>query len=848
MSMLNTVDWIGRVIADGRYEILSRLDEGSMGLVYRAYDRRLETDVVIKFPSISALALNSPELLARFGTEIRSLVRLSHPHVVKILDVGEIEGLPYVVMQYLAGGSLKARMESGEGGRAQPMSVESLKSWLPAVAGALDFLHGENHVHRDVKPGNILFDQHNNAFLGDFGLIKVLTGGDAPRREGSMTAAGVLLGTPNYVAPEVVMGREYDGRADQYSLAMTVHEVLAGKNVMEGPTPSATMVNHTNIDAPPLIELASSIPVRLSDAVQRALSKDPQLRFDDCSTFASEVIAAFALPKSRPARMASDLGASHEVISRRANCPHCNALIPVEPRLNGKRGRCGQCGALSLIEINYEGVALKLVAAPKAEPEIPWEEPELPAVRPAAAATPRAKPTSKAAKTAGPIDRATRPNAPPPERKTIAATSKQIPPSRSEQRISPARLIGGGVLLVALTSALVWAVLALRGRGTERTPVQGAAASTPAATAPIVTAAKQAPVPSTAQPVEINIAYGTEKKKWLEAVLASFQKTPAGRRIKVNLHGLGSVEGAQAVLDGPKPTPIHVWSPASSAYRDVFEHEWRIRHSGNVIVKAENLAMTPMVFLMWKQRYEPFIKKYGKVSFKTLGMAMREPGGWGTIAGKPEWGLFKFSHTHPLKSNSGMLCLVMMAYEYTGKERGLDVSDITDSAFQAWMRGFESSLARPGGAGTLANSTGNQMREMVLRGPSQYDCLLLYENLAIDYLQEARDRWGELQVVYPEPSMWNENPYYILDVPWSDDRKRAAAEEFLVFLMSESSQSRALVHGFRPGNTAVPIKSLDSPLIKHESFGLRLEVPRMCEPPRAEVVNDLLTSFRRLEP
>jgi ABC-type sulfate transport system substrate-binding protein len=137
---------------------------------------------------------------------------------------------------------------------------------------------------------------------------------------------------------------------------------------------------------------------------------------------------------------------------------------------------------------------------------------------------------------------------------------------------------------------------------------------------------------------------------------------------------------------------------------------------------------------------------------------------------------------------------------------------------------------------------------MVLRGPSQYDCLLLYENLAIDYLAEARDRWGELQVIYPEPSMWNENPYYILDVPWSDERHRAAAEEFLAYLMTEPIQQRALEHGFRPGDPSVPIRSAGSPLVRHEASGLRIDLPRMCDPPKADVLDSLLSSFRRLEP
>ena len=139
------------------------------------------------------------------------------------------------------------------------------------------------------------------------------------------------------------------------------------------------------------------------------------------------------------------------------------------------------------------------------------------------------------------------------------------------------------------------------------------------------------------------------------------------------------------------------------------------------------------------------------------------------------------------------------------------------------------------------------MREMVLRGPSQYDCVLIYENLAIDYLDAARDRWGELQVDYPEPNMWNEHPYYILDVPWSDARQRAAAAEFLKFLMSEPIQRRALEHGFRPGNPAVSVRFPDSPLVRHAKHGLRIDLPRMCEPPKSEVLQSLLTSFKQID-
>ncbi len=239
-----------------------------------------------------------------------------------------------------------------------------------------------------------------------------------------------------------------------------------------------------------------------------------------------------------------------------------------------------------------------------------------------------------------------------------------------------------------------------------------------------------------------------------------------------------------------------------------------------------------MVFVMWQDRRDAYIKKYGKVSFKTIGQAMQETGGWETIAGQPGWGRFKFGHTEPSRSNSGLLTLVLMAYEFAGKERGLTLEDVAQQRFLEWLRSFEQAVARPGGS--LTHSTGTLMREMVLRGPSQYDCLLVYENLAIDYLAVRPRHWGELHVDYPEPNIWNEHPYYILDVPWSTQAQRAAAADFLAFLMSEPIQRRALEHGFRPGNPDISVRSADSPLLCHAEHGLQIHLPRMCEPPRAD--------------
>ena len=336
---------------------------------------------------------------------------------------------------------------------------------------------------------------------------------------------------------------------------------------------------------------------------------------------------------------------------------------------------------------------------------------------------------------------------------------------------------------------------------------------------------------------EIGIAYGTEKKRWLEWAVSEFAKTKDGERIKVNLVPMGSLEGAQAVLAGDQR--IHVWSPASALYKETFVQEWGVSHSGNPILREEALALTPMVFVLWAERSDAFRAKLGPAGFDTVSRALAEKSGWAGIAGKPEWGLFKFGHTHPNESNSGLMTLVLMAYEFHKKSRGLEMKDVLDPGFQTWMADFER------GVSGLSNSTGTMMRDMVLRGPGTYDGLFVYESVVIDYLKSAEGRWGELHVEYPKRNMWNDNPYYVLDVPWSSADQRKAAGRFLDFLLSVPVQQRSLEHGFRPGNPEVPVKAAGSPFIAYQQFGLEADIGEICEAPRAEVMTNLLASWQR---
>src|SRR5262249_25844445 len=337
--------------------------------------------------------------------------------------------------------------------------------------------------------------------------------------------------------------------------------------------------------------------------------------------------------------------------------------------------------------------------------------------------------------------------------------------------------------------------------------------------------------------VELGIAYGTEKQRWLEWAVEEFAKTPGGKRIKIHLIPMGSLEGAHALLNGDQR--IQVWSPASSLYKDTFVQEWQVKYSTNPILKEEPIALTPMVYVMWDERYQAFALRYKTVSFTTIGQALQEKGGWDTIAQKPDWGLCKFGHTHLNESNSGLMAIVLAAYSYQKKTKDLQLKDVVDVGFQNWLQSLERAVSG------LSNSTGNMMKEMVLKGPSSYDALLVYESVTIDYLKNAEGRWGQLRVVYPEYNERNDNHYCIIGAAWSSKEQKQAAQAFLNCLLSEPIQKQSLVHGFRPANPNVPVKFADSPFVKYADYGIKVDLAKICEAPRGEVVNNLLQSWQR---
>ncbi len=249
----------------GHYDIERELGRGGAAVVHLAQDLRHSRLVALKVLRAEVASALGPD---RFLREIGIAARLSHPHILPLYDSGEVEGFLYYVMPYVESDSLEIRL-ANEG----PLAVEESLRIVGEVTEALDYAHRHGIVHRDIKPGNVLFsDAH--AVITDFGFARALT-----EAGGGLTPAGLAVGTPAYMSPEQANGWEdLDGRADIYSLACMLFEMLAGEPPFTAATPQAVIARHVGETPPSLRVVRPDITERVERAVMRALEKDREDR------------------------------------------------------------------------------------------------------------------------------------------------------------------------------------------------------------------------------------------------------------------------------------------------------------------------------------------------------------------------------------------------------------------------------------------------------------------------------------------------------------------------------------------------------------------------------------------
>jgi hypothetical protein len=247
-----------------RYTAVELVASGGMGDVYRATDRSLGRTVALKV--LAERHSRNADVHARFTREGHAAARLStHPHVVTVFDVGEHGDRPYIVMEYLEGGSVHDRI------RASRVPVATALEWLRQTASALDAAHASGVVHRDVKPANLLLDEQDRVHVTDFG-IAFAAGLD------TLTLPGTIMGTAGYLSPEQARGEPATPASDRYALGVVAYELLTGRRPFEGETPVTVALAHVNAEVPSAKLAEPSLPAGVDAVLRRALAKDPEER------------------------------------------------------------------------------------------------------------------------------------------------------------------------------------------------------------------------------------------------------------------------------------------------------------------------------------------------------------------------------------------------------------------------------------------------------------------------------------------------------------------------------------------------------------------------------------------
>jgi serine/threonine protein kinase len=258
----------------GRYEIEDELGHGGMATVYLARDPYMKRQVAIKV--LTYHLVTDPLFLEHFHREAEVIAALEHPCIVPVFDFGLHGQQPYIVMRYMAGGSLQDRLER------EKLELHRLAQIVDRVAEGLDAAHVQGIVHRDVKPANILFDVADDPFLSDFGLAKLLyrsTGDTEP----------LLVGTPEYMSPEQVRNERLDGRSDVYALGIVLYRTLVGRPPYENESTLATAAAHLTEPVPKILDARPDLQSAWDEIVGKALAKKPADRYASAGDLARDV-------------------------------------------------------------------------------------------------------------------------------------------------------------------------------------------------------------------------------------------------------------------------------------------------------------------------------------------------------------------------------------------------------------------------------------------------------------------------------------------------------------------------------------------------------------------------------
>ncbi|MBX3080343.1 MAG: protein kinase [Anaerolineae bacterium] len=250
----------------GQYQVLEQIGTGGMATVYRAWQTSMKRDVAIKV--LRTNTTRNEEFLRRFYHEVEIIASLQHPHILPVYDFGEHDGMPYVVMAYLTGGTLADYMV-----HHGSLNLTDVNRLVKQIADALDYAHKKGIIHRDFKPSNVLLDEQGNTYLADFGLARV---SEAPA---NITAVGSVVGTPAYMAPEQAQSENLTSAVDVYALGVTIFQMLTGRVPYEAPTLMGVLLAHITQPIPQVRNFQPNLPHEAQVVISTAMAKAVEERY-----------------------------------------------------------------------------------------------------------------------------------------------------------------------------------------------------------------------------------------------------------------------------------------------------------------------------------------------------------------------------------------------------------------------------------------------------------------------------------------------------------------------------------------------------------------------------------------
>jgi Ca-activated chloride channel homolog len=348
--------------------------------------------------------------------------------------------------------------------------------------------------------------------------------------------------------------------------------------------------------------------------------------------------------------------------------------------------------------------------------------------------------------------------------------------------------------------------------------------------------AKQRPKPS-GETIDLIFPYGSEKKLWLEQVTDAFNSENrtigSGKMVVVEPRAMGSGESVEEILSGR--IEAHLVSPASSAFIKLGNARSQAQTGGPLVGATQDLVLSPVVIAMWKPMAEAIGWGKKPIGWGEILQLTKSPDGW-TSYGFAQWGSFRFGHTHPEYSNSGLMAIIAQAYWGAGKVAGLTGEDLANPAVAESMSGIQRSIVHYG------DSTGFFGRKLFAGGPEYLAAAVLYENVVIEsYDRSKYDTSFPVVAVYPkEGTFWSEHPVGVIERPWVTPEHQEAARMYIAYLLERPRQEAAMAFGFRPSDVTIPLASpLDA------AHGIDPTEPKtVLETPSADVIAGVLDLWR----